>query len=307
MKHPKPLPPELASDSFNIADARRDGVSPRRLRSGDLAKPFHGVRRTASAITTPEDDYLPRLADGQAFSHASAARIHRLPLPRRIADDPHVHVLVEKPARAVKARGVVGHHVAAREAVFTTVRGYPVVTPLRAWTELASSLTVTELVVAGDALLRRKAPLSDLERMRAAVEHLAGRRGTPALRRALERVRPRTDSPKETELRLAIVDAGLPEPEVNVAIAGRDGAFIGYGDLAYREFKILIEYDGDQHRSDPDQYYFDIDRLERFMRAGWRVIRVNKSHLHRLGPTIYAIYEALARAGWKPDTWLVLP
>lgn len=184
--------------------------------------------------------------------------------------------------------------------MFTTFRGYPVVTPLRAWTELASLLTVAELVVAGDALLRRNAPLTDLQRMRAAVDRLAGRRGTPALRRALERVRPRTDSPKETELRLAIVDAGLPEPQVNVPIVGRNGEFIGYGDLGYPELKILIEYDGDQHRVDPEQYFYDIDRLENIMGEQWRVIRINKSHMRNLKPKLRAIREALVQAGWKP-------
>src|SRR5699024_5518105 len=176
-------------------------------------------------------------------------------------NDPRVDVVVEKPTRAPRGRAVIGHHVNAGEAVFTTVQGYPVVSPVRAWTELASLLMASELVVAGDALLRRNAPLSDIERMRAAVDRLAGRRRTPALRRALERVRPRTDSPKETELRLAIVDAGLPEPQVNVPVLRRDGAFIGFGDLGYPTYKILIEYDGHQHRVDPSQYFYATDRL----------------------------------------------
>src|SRR5699024_10178252 len=178
--------------------------------------------------------------------------------------------------------------------------------PVRAWTELASLLMASELVVAGDALLRRNAPLSDIERMRAAVDRLVGRRGTPALRRALERVRPRTDSPKETELRLAIVDAGLPEPQVNVPVLRRDGAFIGFGDLGYPTYKILIEYDGDQHRVEPEQYFYATDRLENIMGEQWRVIRINKSHMRDLKPKLRAIYEALVQAGWKPESGFVL-
>lgn len=161
MRDPEELPQPIGSRAFAVGAAHEAGVGDHRLRHA-LARPFRGVRRYEGAVSTPEDDYLPRIAEGEVFSHVSAARIYRLPLPRRLANDPDVHVMVEKPTRASKATGVIGHP----------------------------------------------------EHMRTAVEQLAGRRGTPALRRALERVRARTDSPKETEIRLAIIDAGLPEPEV---------------------------------------------------------------------------------------------
>jgi hypothetical protein len=119
------------------------------------------------------------------------------------------------------------------------------------------------------------------------------------LRDALALVRPRTDSVKETELRLAILRAGLPEPEINVPICDADG-FIGLGDLVYRALKILIEYDGGQHREDEKQFLHDVDRLDRAMAEGWRVIRVTKKHAAaRFEPAIERIRDALIKRGWR--------
>ncbi len=81
----------------------------------------------------------------------------------------------------------------------------------------------------------------------------------------------------ETVLRLAIVRAGLPEPVVNYAIDV--GERLLHADLAYPQERLAVEYDGDQHRIDARQYERDIDRLWRIEARGWRVIRINKSHL----------------------------
>jgi very-short-patch-repair endonuclease len=82
----------------------------------------------------------------------------------------------------------------------------------------------------------------------------------------------------ETTLRLAIIRAGLPEPEVNWAILDVGGTFQGFADLAFPRFRVLVEYDGDHHRTDPDQYFTDVDRLWMFQTLGWRIVRVNKTH-----------------------------
>jgi very-short-patch-repair endonuclease len=45
-------------------------------------------------------------------------------------------------------------------------------------------------------------------------------------------------------------------------------------DLAYPEWRVVLEYEGDGHRTDPQQWRRDISRREAFEDAGWRVIRV---------------------------------
>ena len=54
---------------------------------------------------------------------------------------------------------------------------------------------------------------------------------------------------------------------------------MGCVDLAYPELKIAIEYEGEQHLFDSQQWTADIARQERLVEAGWRVIRVTKSDL----------------------------
>ena len=56
-------------------------------------------------------------------------------------------------------------------------------------------------------------------------------------------------------------------------IHDRHGRFIGEGDLVYPEEMVLVEYEGDGHR-ERGQFRRDISRVEEFVAAGWRVIRV---------------------------------
>lgn len=116
-------------------------------------------------------------------------------------------------------------------------------------------------------------------------------------------VRPRTDSPTETELRLDLVEFGLPEPEVNVDIFDSFGRLIAIGDLVYRRYRVIVEYDGDHHRRDRAQYERDVDRLDDLARAGWRVVRFNRSHRGiRRRQRLERVHEALLAAGWTPSS-----
>lgn len=274
---PSTLPTEFRTQPFTVASARTAGVSPSRLRRSDLARPFHGVRahpRSSDGELTARCRALcPLLPDHAMFSHSTAAALHGLPVPTRTLD--RLHVSAPRPARAMRRTGVVGHQL----DVVRPVRhdDLPVAEPVESWVELASMLEVDDLVIVGDALLRRVRPVSDLSALQEAVDAASGRPGIRRLRQALPLVRPRTDSPMETVLRLAIVRAGLPEPNVNHVIHAAERSH--HADLAYPTARIAIEYDGEQHRTDDRQYRVDIDRLSSIQDAGWRVVRVNRVHL----------------------------
>jgi len=278
MRNPSPLPDGLAGQPFSVKQALGAGTSKARLRSADLTLPFRGVRAPASARVHPVGAYLPRLGTGQFFSHISAAQIYRMPLPRRVDSDPIVHVSVSEPAHPPRARGVAGHRLRG-PIELRTIRGFPVPAPATTWCQLAALLSEEELVVAGDHLVRRKLPLCTTLELQSAVSDLGGARGARRIRRALELVRPRTDSPRETRLRLLLVAHGLPEPVVQHTIIDNDGYFAGTPDLAYVEAKIAIEYEGAHHQTDPSVYADDILRRELMEAAGWLVIRVIADHL----------------------------
>jgi hypothetical protein len=292
MPKPSPLPDALAGRPFAVHEAQAAGVTPRRLRASDLRAPFRGVRAPATARSHPVAAFLPRLAPHQFFSHISAAQVYRMPLPRRIDSDATVHVGVIEPAHPPRARGVSGHRLGGPIDV-RTVRGFPVPAPATTWCQLADLLTEEELIVVGDHLVRKKLPLCTLADLQAAVADLGAARGSRRIRRALELVRPRTDSPQETRLRLLLVMHGLPEPAVQHTIIDPDGYFAGTPDLAYVDAKIAIEYEGKHHQADPEVFADDIVRREPMEAAGWLVIRVIADHLRHPDRLVNRVRGAL--------------
>lgn len=98
----------------------------------------------------------------------------------------------------------------------------------------------------------------------------------------------------ETALRLILADAGLPEPECGYPLSG-----IGWLDLAWPEYRVLAEYDGDQHRTSTGQYERDILRFDLAADLDWRVIRVRKRGvLVDPDATVRRVTAALTRNGW---------
>ena len=91
--------------------------------------------------------------------------------------------------------------------------------------------------------------------------------GKQAASKAILLVRQGAESRPETLLRLAIMDAGLPEPEVNPDIRNASGRFVGRGDLVYQRWRVIVEYDGEQHRLSTKQFDRDVQRLENLSTA----------------------------------------
>lgn len=275
------------------------GIGTERLRRTDLMRPFHGVRATGAVDVVSA--YLPIMAPHQFFSHGTAALLHGMRLPRRVSDDPDVHVGVFAPDRAPRMDGVCGHELRPALARLERRPDYPLTDPISTWVALASTLTVEELVVAGDGLISRQRPRASLDDIRDATRRVRRARGVDRLRTAAPLLRAGTDSARETGLRRCLQRAGLPEPEVNGRIVNEADAFLAFGDLVYRRWRVIVEYDGGQHRDDEWQYHRDIDRLDDLMAAGWRVVRINKTHLRSGGAiAVKKVRDALVAGGWRP-------
>jgi hypothetical protein len=163
------------------------------------------------------------------------------------------------------------------------------------WLVAASTLNLLDLVTAGDWLLRRRR--STLVRLHSAVQTYPGR-GVVHARRAVMLVRERVDSPRETWLRLCLVLAGLPMPECNLVI-GDDQGPMGRVDVVYLAYKLIIEYEGDQHRTDRNQWNADIDRHEDFARDNWTLIRVTSERARWPRQVVRSVYRALRANGYE--------
>jgi very-short-patch-repair endonuclease len=217
--------------------------------------------------------YAPIGAPGEFFSHTTAAVLHGLWLPLALERELVLHVSVRKPQRAPRNAHVLGHHLVDRPGLVVDVDGLPVANPFETWAQLARLLTVTELVVAGEALLAK--PRADRHRNHARLLAIAADEARPfhrKLARAAALLRVGSRSAGETRFRLMLTRNGLPEPRINFDIRDGAGRFIGEGDLVYLEKKVLIEYEGDGHR-EKRQFRRDISRVEEFIAAGCRVIR----------------------------------
>jgi hypothetical protein len=175
--------------------------------------------------------------------------------------------------------------------------------------ELASLLSVPELVAVGDYLVLDPRvldpldlrPYATVDDLRAAIER-SPVRGLSAARRALAMVRDGVESPKETELRLLAIGAGFPEPTCGYLLRSPSGRRIGWFDLAWPEWRVIAEYDGDQHRRSTRQYDRDIWRFDAAADAEWHVVRVRSSGLEaQRDETVARLARALTRGGWVPN------
>ncbi|WP_228405205.1 hypothetical protein [Pseudarthrobacter sp. L1SW] len=187
----------------------------------------------------------------------------------------------------------------------TTVDGIPVTTPERTWLDMAEMLTLDGLVVMGDSCVRvpreafeeRDMPLCSIADLQRMIDRHKGKRGLRRAKEAIKLVRVGSDSPQETLLRLAMVRAGLPEPELNVPIISEDGTRHHEPDLSYRKYRIGIE---GEHHGGEGQIVRDIDRSERCAALGWTEVRISKRHmLSDAKPAAAKIRTALIQAGWR--------
>lgn len=330
MPRPSPLPNSLVSTAFSVATARDLGVTRTRLRASDLTAPFRGVRASRSASspaftgaagsTDPDttilsgsypspvlardrdirdraEMYAPIMGADEWFSRETAASLLGLRLPERLPCMA-LHVSASADRRAPRRRGVVGH--SERPLPVVRVDDLVVSNPVGTWIACAQALTVEELIVMGDGLLGRIAPVTTVEELRTRVDDARGRRGVRRLVRALPHLRPGTDSARETMLRRLLVSGGLPEPSVNLPIRNEFGVVIAHGDLVYPEFRVVLEYDGGGHRLDERQFNIDIERIDEIMELGWRVIRVNKELMRRRATLLFKVETALRAGGWRP-------
>jgi hypothetical protein len=158
------------------------------------------------------------------------------------------------------------------EDEITVVDGVPVTTPARTVLDLGCWYPTTSGVAAIDSLARAtEIKAADVELL---AQRYPGRRGIARARRAVTLFDAGAQSPKETWLRLVLVEAGLPRPQTQIPVRDEFGQAVAYLDMGWEGAKVAVEYDGDQHRTDRSQYSWDIRRLERLQHLGWIVIRV---------------------------------
>lgn len=326
---PSNLPSALGV-RFNVGGGRAAGLTRGRMRATDLDRPFHGARRTVSDIVAEQDaitrdteplaltrtstrlvrskalSYLQVAASGSFICGVSAALLRGYPV------DPSdkLDVAVFAPRRAPKGRGVKGRTIRAHLVDVEELDGIPTSSPASTWAMLGRDLSVRKLIILGDAMVR--VPRDDRgvprpEQVGATIEQLqdaidaGSRAGLKKLRTALDRIRVGCSSPLETEYRLDGEEAGLPEPELDVDIYDDRGRRLGISEFAYRQYRVVVEIEGDHHRSSKQQWNRDLQKYRDYANAGWEVVRLTAHDIRTQRRAARIVREVLLRRGWRPD------
>lgn len=214
-------------------------------------------------------------------------RLWGLPHPRRWKVSEPLEIAVPRDSNPPRTNGVRGRRLDADRATTWLIDGIPVIDPIAALFSSADELTVEQAVGAIDALLTASSnyptrvdgfPRVTRDDVHARLDLWTRFKGRATIRVALDLARENVESPKETETRLLILQSGLPEPDVQFEVF--DGRrFIARVDLAYPSLKIAIEYEGDGHRTDREQWRRDIQRQRELEDQGWLVIRLTQDDL----------------------------
>jgi hypothetical protein len=283
-----PLPQELLSGSFTHHAARDLGVTRKRQRRPDVVIPSRGIRLPfdgAGGAAASLRAYT-ELDDASVLTHHSGARVWECALPTWMQEDWRVHVARERNGSKPRRRNVVGHRLTFKAGEVVMHDGVRVTSPARTWLDLASLMTIDELVAAGDSLVcahgadfpRPKTALCSIEELRRMVGAHPGMRGMKTARLALSEIRVGADSPQETRMRLVLARSAQGEPMLNYVIRNTWGQPAVWPDAAYPAERIALQYDGGHH-ADPLQIGSDVRRQALTERLGWREVRIYKEDL----------------------------
>lgn len=289
---------------FGISDALQSAM----VRRDELVRLRHGVYALAEVAHDSDPVARHRVDLAAAIAAAreptwafgpSAALLHSLPLPFRAPD--LIHLLRKGHADLRSLAQPSKHRLEIPPASLTSstrvtpsagcmVRGVPSVTRELAAVSAAAELSSRWQVVVFDAVLWRGAsqPQALLD-LAESWRHLGG---LDSIRRAVDMARSGAQTPLETISRLALVEDGLPEPELQVAFHDSRG-LIGYVDMWWPDLRVIGEADGALKYLTKDDLMAEKVREDRLRALGIIVVRWTWDEI-RANPS--AVTERIRRA-----------
>ncbi|MDT0278337.1 type IV toxin-antitoxin system AbiEi family antitoxin domain-containing protein [Blastococcus goldschmidtiae] len=306
---------------FTVADARRAGYRPDEIRAAVVSGAWHRLRR---GVYVPADVWAVVAADGRArhlldtlaavtvlgagpvVSHSSAARFHRLVLPRQVDD-------VVRLTHADQWRTGRGYRIAAAELPpedVVVASAFAVTSAARTLIDCAREWPLTDAVVALDAALFEQRVLrADLA---AAILRQSHWLGIGNAARAVGLADGRAESPLETRGRLAIVRAGLPCPELQAELHGPHG-FVARVDGWYEDACVALEFDGRVKYDDPrggrtpaEVAWEEKRREDKLRDLDVRTVRIVQADLPRLDGPVERLRGLLSQPFTGPRRFRVV-
>jgi hypothetical protein len=297
-----PVITSLPSRPFTWQQATTLGVTRKALQSlienGQVVRVLHGVYQPANLPSTaalrieaarlvvnPFVVVCDRLAAWvygvEAFSIAELQEL------------PAVDTCVPPAKTRVRRKGCTGCRRDLGPEDVVVFNGVQITSDLRTALDLGCGLGRRDGMAALDGFMRvRGLTRSDLE---VELPRYASRRGVVQLRRLIPLADPRAESAGESWTRMAILDAGLPAPDLqySVRVGGRELYRL---DMAYVRERIVVEYDGVRFHDSPEQREYDRVRRQWLRAHGWTILVVHKESF--TGDALMEWTEQLRRMLW---------
>ena len=245
---------------------------------------WSGLREDPLLVLTAWGRMLPR---GSVFAGATAAWLLGLDMS---PIDP-VEIVVPVGSGVRSRAGLSVRYCEISRNDISTVRGLRATTLRRTLIDLCLRLPEVEALVAIDMAVA--ASLADPASLVRYADASNGRAGARRLR-SLAALAASAESPMETRLRWLLIQAGLPHPEVQINLRDSSEQFVGRADLYYPSARLILEYDGGNHR---ERLVEDDRRQNLLINAGFRLLRFTAADIHRQPDVVVAqVRAALAPA-----------
>ncbi|WP_288798468.1 hypothetical protein [uncultured Arsenicicoccus sp.] len=271
MRTPLQLPREIVDGTWYTND-ELDRLGVTRAQRRQLVAPHRGVYGRRLPRTLLEDiEAVSRVVpDDAVVCGESALWLHRLPHLQQWSPSPRppIHLLVPG-QRRIRSSTVRDHRSHGRRVAAMPVEGLAlrVLSPPALFAQMAPHLSFLDTVILGDAVVRWRS-MWTLDHLEAAL--VPGLPGVVQARRALTHVRPGSNSVAETKSRLLLLEAGLPEPELNASIVV-DGTWLAFVDFLWRRHRLVVEYYGIHHFTSDQQRRDDLHRVRALRDHDFRV------------------------------------
>lgn len=163
MKVPRSLPEPLAVLPFTLKEAADAGITEQQLRHQGLGRPTRGVRVPAAddvAVYGLAPNIRPytQVTEFAAASHASAFLLWQFPGFLPGSDDPLIHISRPDTVAIMRRPGVKGHRGQFFADEIVTLNGLLITSRARTWLDCARKMSIDELTVVADHLLRIPRP-----------------------------------------------------------------------------------------------------------------------------------------------------
>lgn len=279
------IPASLTKKPFSLEEARRAGLTLSSLRG-------KGWRRLGAELYCwqglSEDPWLELsalnrvLPPDAVFAGATAAWMFGLDLP---PTDP-VEIILPLGSSIRSRAGMYVRRCELSATDVCKIRGLRSTAVNRTLRDLSLRLPALDALVAIDMAVHLG--LTDSHDLMRHADAAHGGAGAHRLR-SLAPLAAGAESPMETRLRWLLIQAGLPCPQVQTNLRDREQRFVGRADLFYPGARLILEYDGTNHR---DRLVDDNRRQNLLINAGYRLLRFTATDIHQRPDVIAAQVRA---------------